>query len=134
MTRGVGRLALLGLLVAVTAAAQQKDQTTTVAKGGEIKGVLLNKKTRAPESGVQVQAPAATLKADGSLSLTFDPQTRKAQSDSTGRFHLKGLAPGRYGLAVYGARITTEDGKGSVTIVIKGPKDVVDLGKILLES
>lgn len=134
------KVAIMLLVLSLVSLAAITQETT--AKGGEIKGVLLDKKTNAPVVGWQVLLCMANQPMVNCLS---EPLKQQGLSDASGRFNIKGLPPGTYiimaGLPAGTSGISfgrysivkTAVNKTSVDVVIQKPSDVIDLGKILVE-
>jgi hypothetical protein len=101
-------------------------------QGAEVKGTLVAYETLRPIAGRQVLLCPVTTDEKGvrSLQLSLD---FSSHTDAQGRFQIKGVPPGTYGVLSQYAELTTADGKGSLDVVIKGGESL-DLGQIKVKS
>jgi hypothetical protein len=112
----------------------QKQPVTkaSAAKGSEITGIVLDKKTNAPVVNAQVLACKLQRSPKGGLSSVIDNEVLKRQgrTDKNGRFRIKGLPLGEYTLMVNMADVRGLDGKALVTVKMVEDGSVVDIGKV----
>jgi hypothetical protein len=120
-------------LVPIDGAIQKQPVTkASVAKGSEITGTVLDKKTKAPVVNAQVLACKLQRGPKGALSSVIDNEVLKRQgrTDKNGRFRITGLPLGEYSLVVNMADVRGLDGKALVTVKMVEDGSVVDVGKI----